>query len=340
MGPATAATAEQPEWPGAALEPLPRTLGSAPLTLQSSQFIAGLAVSHGITPTLRPLEHGAAGGGPAGVIGGLAGPAIRRPGAPAGPPGGGTGHAPLAAAVRGSGGSAASSPVAASESGAVPERPAGLGADASFGLRRWLPVVDLSAAERGHSYASVDPASDPGWLSGRMQLAGAGPGARSGRDAAANPAVYGRAGSPTETPDSVPGASASGMLAEGGPAPVSGGLAPKEGQSHLSAGRVRRIGLGAPLAGIPGSAQLHGLGSSQPPRAAGPEGTRESGTVAGAAAAAETLGRRPSIIGGAARALPVLSVASFSPAGSPAERDRAASSGRENQTLSFAAAGP
>lgn len=347
-GPTDLPTGEQPGWAGAGLEPLPRTLGSAPLTVRSSQFIAGLAVSHGLTPTLRPLEHEAASNGPVGVIGGLAMPAAARAWAPTGQTGGrgdqaggGGRHTELAATVRGSSDSAASSLVDASDSGAAKELPSGFGADVGLGFRRRLPVVDPAAAERGRSYSTVDPASDPSWSSGRMQLAGAGTGAGPGRDAAANPmAVPDHAGWPTETLDSVGSAAASraSIGAEAGPG---GGLSSAEGQSHLSPGRVRRTGLGAPLAGLPGSAQPHGLASSQQLRAAVLEGTWGSGTAVGAGtAAAERMGRRSPITGGVAQPLPVLAVAPFSLAGSSAGQDRSVSAGRENQTMSFASAGP
>lgn len=346
-GPTDSSAGEQPAWAGAAFEPLPTILGSAPVTARSSQFIAGLAVSHGLTPTLRPLVHDAASNGPAGVIGGLAVPIAARDRVPAGPAGARRGqagssgdHVGSAATVLGSSDSAASSLGADFEFGAAPEPTPGLGADVGFGLRWRLPVVDPAVAERSHSYSTVDPASDPSSWSGRMQLAGAGPGAGLGRNAAANPTdAPGRAGSPTETLDRV-GSAAANRAPIGAEAGPNGGFSSVEGQFHLSPGRVRRIGLGAPLAGLPGSAQPHGLGPSEPLRAAASEGARGSGPAVGAAiVAAETMGRRSSITGGAAQPLPLLPVAPFSPAGVPAGQDRAVNAGRQNQTMSLASAG-
>ncbi len=361
-GPVTAEAAEQAERSAAAIEPLQSTFGTAPLTVRPSQFIAGLAVSHGITPTLRPLEHETAAGGPVGVIGGLTRPAMPRAGGPAGGAGTGSRHGPHAAVARDAG-AAARPLVNASGFGAVPGTPAGLGAPAGFGAnlgadgdlgaRRRLPVVDLPAAERSHSYTSVDPASDPGWSGGRVHLA-AGPGGRPGSGAAADAAALSdQAGSPTETPGAAAtapdraaapalggavAAPAPRMSGEVRPTPVGGELSLREGPSHLPVNRVRRVGLGAPLAAMPGSAQPRGLDASQLLRATGP--------IAGAAAFAETAARRSPITGGAARALPILPVATLSPTGLHPVRDRPDDAGRENVaarengTTSFAPAGP
>ncbi len=316
---------EQPDWVGPALEPLARTLGSAPLTVRPNHFIAGLAVSHGLTPTLRTLEHESASGGPAGIIGGLAVPAV----------------APAGALAARAGGSRAgqtgrhggrTGPVAKGQTtGDSVASSLGEATEVVVGLKRRLPAVDPAGAERAHSYASVDPASDPSPSSSHMQSTGAGPGG----DAAANQAaVHGQPGSPIESFDKAGGAAvfraSSGVEAARGVA----GPSSAEGQSHLSPGRVRRVGLGAPLAGLPVSAEPHGLAASQSVRGAGPESARGSGTLAAAVAAAATVSRRSPITGGATRPLPVLPAVPLAPSGA------AGSAGHENRMTSFAAVGP
>ncbi|MFI5260076.1 MAG: hypothetical protein ACHQ01_10795, partial [Candidatus Limnocylindrales bacterium] len=145
---------------------MPRVIGPAPLTVRSREFVAGLAVSNGLTPTLRPLEHQPGAGGPAGLIGGLAVPVApsstgshgSRPGARSRSAAGGEGEAAAGAT---------STTGAGATDGAAGPRP-GLelqgapGAATEPGPVRRLPLVDPAAAEQRRPLTSVDPASDFG----------------------------------------------------------------------------------------------------------------------------------------------------------------------------------
>ncbi|MGD0862260.1 MAG: hypothetical protein ABSA21_05805 [Candidatus Limnocylindrales bacterium] len=334
---APAAPAEEPPEPrGTGLEALPRTLGSAPLTQRAGEFISSLALSHGLTPTLRPLGHATAAGGPTGLIRDLAmpvaapaagGPAARSTLArstpsPAGQTGGDT--EPAAARGQSPGATAESSVAGTAAAGTLPGPVGGLAVGKDLVPTRRLPAVDPAAAEQRRSYARVDPASDPGGGAGRMPWSSAGQG-----EALATQAVHGQVGLPASAGSTATDA-----------ARADAGLSPGGGQAQLSPGRIRRVGLGAPLAGLPGSAQHRGLGPIQPFPGAAPEGTWGSVPPG---AAAEQAGRRPPIRGGAPQALPVLPVLPV--ASSPASLassglDRGSDAARESRTTPFAPPGP
>lgn len=328
----------------AALEALPHVLGPAPATLRPDEFIAGLAVSRGLTPTLRTLERGHGPDGPSGLIGGLALPLA----ASAGPPtmrAGARGGAGRSAAGPDTGGLLVATIVGATDrtaggAGAQPAPVSGFGGDAetASGPVRRLPVVDPALAERRRSLTSVDPASYPWPAAGAGHATGGGPAA-----AVAVSGVESTAESAAPGPEAAlrPGF-ASGPLRSGlrRPSPEAGAsvAGPASPEAHAAGpypagiGSARRYGLGAPMAALPASAVPRGFGAGRGPGEVGPLAGGRTRFVAApepAAPSGSAAASRPVTVAPAS-ALPLLPLASAGasaaehPAGPGSESDAAA----------------
>jgi hypothetical protein len=219
--------------------PLPRLVGPMTLTARMADFEASLAGPNGLTPVLRPPTVDRSAQAPGGMVWGLAAPRGREP----------VEHHPL--------GKERSAGVHA---GAPGPEPAGAGASADPVPPRHLAVV--SSPEPAHAYTRVDPDTLPATASRQFAERTRGAGAPAGEEAAGeppseatefgpSPAGVARGARPTRaiaTQDEGQDADQRGDRAD---EPVAIEAAVVTPADHMSLGRTRRLGLGAPLPARP-----------------------------------------------------------------------------------------